>query len=138
MKKLITLMFMSITLISSVGCHLKSGSNQDKAKIVVDEEKLLIEKRIGTEDLYEDLKEITDMEKVEKASNILKKAIWINAKVEMVHPPDYEINNKYFIWLTPQKDMLEVFMHGENKYTKLSNMDSEALYEIITEEKLVD
>lgn len=73
---------------------------------------------------------------MEIALNILKKADWENAKIGMALPPDFRINNKYFIWLTPQKDMLEVFIQGQNKYTKLSEKDSDVLYEMITDEKL--
>ncbi|MFO1444109.1 hypothetical protein KDN24_13025 [Bacillus sp. Bva_UNVM-123] len=76
---------------------------------------MFIEKRVGTENQYEKLKEITDKEKVEKALNILKKVDWENAKIKMAFPPDFRINNKYLIWLTPQKDMLEVFIQGQNK-----------------------
>ncbi|MED4019021.1 MULTISPECIES: hypothetical protein [Sutcliffiella] len=137
MRKLVFLMFMSSVLISLVGCNFQSDSKQvNEANSKAEEEKLLVEKRVGTEDKYEKFKEITDKEKVEKALNILKNADWENAKVKMAHPPDFRINNKYLIWLTPQKDMLEVIIQGENKYTKLSKKDSEVLYEIITEEKL--
>ena len=101
----------------------------------MEEEKLFIEKRIGTENQYEKSKEITYKEKIEKALNILQKADWENAKAQMAHPPDFKINNKYLIWLTPQMDMLEVIIQGQNKYTKLSKMDSKILYEIITNEK---
>ena len=137
MRKFVILIFMSIATISLVGCNLKSDNKQvNETNIIVDEEKLFIEKRVGTENQYEKLKEITDKEKVEKALNILKKADWENAKIEMALPPDFRINNKYLIWPTPQKDMLEVFIQGQNKYTKLSEKDSDVLYEMITDEKL--
>ncbi|WP_053073850.1 hypothetical protein [Bacillus sp. LL01] len=137
MRKLVILMFVSIALISLVGCNLKSDSKQvNETNIIVEEEKLFIEKRVGTENQYEQFNEITDKEKVEKVLNIFREANWENAKVQMAHPPDFRINNKYLIWLTPQKDMLEVIIQGENKYTKLSKEDSTVLYEIITGEKL--
>ena len=137
MRKIVILLFMSIAIISLVGCNLKSDSKQiNEAKIISEEEMLFIEKRVGTENQYEQFKKITDKEKVEKVLNILQKANWKNAKVEMAHPPDFRINNKYLIWLTPQKDMLEVIIQGQNKYTKLTEKDSEVFYNIITNEKL--
>ena len=116
MRKLVILLFLSIVLISLVGCNLKSDIKLvNETNLIVEEEKLLIEKRVGTEDLYEKSKEITDKEKVENALNILHNANWENAKVKMAHSPDFMINKTYLIWLIPQKDMFEVIIQGENK-----------------------
>lgn len=135
MRKFIIL-FMAFSLIGLMGCNLKLDSEKVSGANLIVEEKLLIEKRVGTENQYENSKEITDKDKIEKVLNILQKANWESAKIEMDQSPELKINNKYLIWLSPQKDMLEVIIQGENKYTKLSKKDSEAIYEIITDEKL--
>jgi hypothetical protein len=54
----------------------------------------------------------------------------------MASSPDFKINHNYLIWVTPQRNMLEVIIQGQNKYTKLSEKNSEILYEIITDKKL--
>jgi hypothetical protein len=135
MGKRIIFLLILVATISIVGfSDIKSDSEKVKeTNLIEEEEKLVIEKRSGTDSQYEQFKEITDKEKIEKVLNILQKADWKNAKVQMTHPPDYIINNKYKIWLTPPKNMLEVIF--QNHYTKLSEKDFKELYEIITERK---
>lgn len=99
-------------------------------------EKLEVQKRIGEDNKYELLREITNPEKVEKILLMLEKANWINAKVEMASPPNYKINNKYEIWLTPLNNMLEVVIPSQSKYIKLWGEEAAILFEIIADEKL--
>lgn len=112
------------------------------------EQSLVVEKRIGDDNNYEDFREVTDYEQVQKVNEILKDANWINAKAEMVSPPDYKFafryNNPnieakavlYQLWITPNKDKVELI--GANQYVKLDKSMSAELFEIVTGEKLTD
>lgn len=103
--------------------------------ILFDEEKLQIKQNIVTENEDEGMYEVTDEEKIRTFLSILKIADWIHAKAGMP-VENFLINNKYAIWIASKKDRLEVFIRGEDKYTRLSKNDSEVLYEIIKGEKL--
>ncbi|QOR64928.1 hypothetical protein IM538_13850 [Cytobacillus suaedae] len=142
---LVLLLLLSI-FISLVGCTNQSNGGQDTetnhigelkdSAVIEKEDKLVVRIRIGEDNEYEFYKEITDREKVEKVILILEKANWKNAKVMMAHPPNYKINNKYDIWITPLKNMLEVVIPSQSQYTKLSETESAILYEMITGEQL--
>jgi hypothetical protein len=54
----------------------------------------------------------------------------------MASSPDFKINHNYLIWVTPQRNVLEVIIQGQNKYTKLAEKNSKILYEIITDKKV--
>lgn len=111
-----------------------------------EEQKIEVQKRTG-ENKYEDYKEITDREQIQKLKKILEKANWENAKVNMVRRADYrflfqyknpEIEAKavlYELWVSPNKDKVEV-VKGDNEYVLLSEEDSIVLFEILTGENL--
>ncbi|WP_252505126.1 hypothetical protein [Sporosarcina sp. Marseille-Q4943] len=112
------------------------------------EQSIVVEKRIGDENNYEDFRVVTDNEQVQKLLEILQDANWINAKAERVNPPDYSfvfrfknpnIEAKavlYELWITPNKDKVELI--GGNQYVKLDKNKSAELFEIVTGEKLTD
>lgn len=116
------------------------------------EQSLIVQKRIGDENNYEDFREITDNEQVQKLKEILKDANWINAKPEMAYPPDYKFAFRfknpnieakaalYELWISPNKDKVELLIEGsgENNYVQLDKIKSAELFEIVTEEKLTD
>ncbi|WP_316570083.1 hypothetical protein [Neobacillus sp. YIM B06451] len=83
-----------------------------------------------------DIEEIANEAIIDKAAEILQAADWEDAKMQMAHPPDFKLNDRYFIWLAPGSDRLEIIIYGENKYTKLTKEASGALYEMITGERL--
>lgn len=56
----------------------------------------------------------------------------------MAYPPNFKINYKYDIWITPLKNMLEIVIPSQSQYTRLSAKESAILYEIITGENLVE
>jgi hypothetical protein len=97
---------------------------------------LSIEKQIGTHGFYKRIKTIKEHSKIEAFYDLLVRADWENAQVSMTHPPDYKINNLYSIWLTPQMNRLEIVIDSKNKYTKLSEKDSNQLFELMTGKKL--
>lgn len=114
------------------------------------EQSIVVEKLIGDENNnnYEELREITDNEQVQKVREILKEANWINAKAERVNSPDYRFAFRftntnieakavlYELWITPNKDKVELM--GANQYVRLDEDKSAELFEIITGEKLAD
>ena len=112
------------------------------------EQSIIVEKRIGDENNYGDLREVTDNEQVQKLKEILKDANWINAKAKMASPPDYRFSFRYKnpeiegqavvyqLWITPNKENVELI--GVNEYVKLDISMSAELFEIVAGEKLAD
>ena len=112
------------------------------------EQSIVVEKRIGDENNYEDFREVTDNEQVQKLLEILQDANWIDAEIEMNSHPDYrfalrftnpDIEAKavlYELWITPYKDKVELI--GGYQYVKLGKNESTELFEIVTGEKLTD
>ena len=139
LKYLIT--FMGLILIFIAGCS--DGINNEEQKIEV-------QMRIGDENNYEDFKEITDHEQVKKVQKILDDIDWKNAKVDMARPADYifyfQFNNPeieakavlYKLWISPNKDKVELVIDAQSKYSQLDKKKSGELFEILTGEKLAD
>ncbi|HZG72056.1 MAG TPA: hypothetical protein VEY51_11030 [Chondromyces sp.] len=133
-KKFIALI--SIFLIVITGC-----SNE----VEVEGNAILVQKRIGEENKYEHFKEITDNDKVQKANDILENIHWENAEVNMAYPPHYKFRFEgnyeqseliYDLWISPNKDKIELVIEGESKYGRLSKSKSAKLFEIIVGIKL--
>ncbi|MGM8215627.1 hypothetical protein ACLIA0_08620 [Bacillaceae bacterium W0354] len=131
--------FFGMILIFVVGC-----SNV----IETEEQYIEVQKRIGDENKYEDFKEITDNEQVQKVKDILNDINWEIAKVDMAHPADYrfifqfknpELETKamlYELWISPNKDKVELVIDAESKYIQLNASKSTELFEILTGGKL--
>ncbi|MEK4628788.1 hypothetical protein MKZ17_11330 [Solibacillus sp. FSL R7-0682] len=131
--------FIGIISIFLVGC-----SNE----IETEEQYITIQKRVGDENKYEDFKEITDNEQVQKVKDILNDIDWENAKVNMAYPADYRFifqfkNPKieakavlYELWVSPNKDKVELVIDAGNKYVQLNTSKSAELFEILTGGKL--
>jgi hypothetical protein len=113
-----------------------------------EEQKIEVEKRIGDENKYEDYKEITNNEQVQEVKKILDNVDWEIAKVNMARPADYrfvfqfknpEIEAKavlYELWISPNKDKVELIIDAESKYFQLNEEGSAVLFEILTGGKL--
>jgi hypothetical protein len=135
------IVFIGIISIFIVGC-----SND----IVDKEQSIVVQKRVGDENNYEDFKEITNNEQVKKVREILDDIDWENAQVSMVRPADYSFGFQYKnpkieaktvlyeLWLSPNKDQVELVIDAESKYAQLDKNKSAILFEIITGEKLPD
>lgn len=133
-----------IAIIGIISIYLVGCSNA----IENDEQKIEVQKRIGDENKYEDFKEITNNEQVQKVKEILDDIDWENAKVSMIHPPDYKFgfqfkNPKieakavlYELWISPNKDKIELVIDAESKYIQLNKKNSAELFEILTGGKL--
>lgn len=84
---------------------------------------------------YTVYKKIEDNETVETVLDILLNVPWENAKVLMSRQPDYKIRTvnidsavsyeplTFAVWLSPNKDILEVIIEGQNKYGKIVKDD---------------
>ncbi|MCM3690879.1 hypothetical protein [Neobacillus niacini] len=115
-----------------------------------EEQSIKVQKNLGNENNYEDFKEINQNERVKQVKEIVKDIDWENAKVSMVRPPDYRFGFQYKnpnieakavlyeLWISPNKDRVELVIDAESKYTQLDKETSAVLYELITEEKLSD
>ena len=131
------IMLMGIFSIFMAGCSGNGLENEGN--------KVIVQKRVGEEDNYAHFKEITDEASVTKAKKILDSIRWENAEVSMAYPPHYkfrlaEENEQpdllYSLWISPNKDKVELVIEGKSKYAQLSKKKSARLYEAITDENL--
>jgi hypothetical protein len=128
---------MAMFLVLMVGCS--NGIKNEGNKVVV-------EKQVDGTDKYKLYNEIKDSKEVQNAKDILNSIKWENAKVNMAHPPEYKFhfedtNSKtsgavYQLWISPNKDKIELVIDGESKYVQLSKEKSEELFKIITGKNL--
>ncbi|QDQ02352.1 hypothetical protein FOH38_18750 [Lysinibacillus fusiformis] len=114
----------------------------------MERQKIIVEKQYDT-GTYEDFQEITNRKKVNVVKKILRNAKWQQMKVDMAREADYQfgfqfvnpnIQTKaipYSIWISPNKDTLEV-VAGDNQYVHLNSEDSQKLFEALTDTNLAD
>ncbi|UOE57345.1 hypothetical protein LIT38_10315 [Bacillus sp. CMF12] len=133
--------FIGIISIFIVGC---SNVKEDE------ELNIEVQKCIGDENKYDSFKVITNSEQVKKVREILNSIDWENAKVDMANSADYrfafqyknpEIEAKavlYELWISPNKDKVELVIDAESKYVQLDKNKSAELFEILTGGKLSD
>lgn len=127
--------------ISLVGCNHKDTKEIPTETIQVEH---IEEKRFTVEERqsegYKSLKEVVKSDEVDTVIKIIKNAEWQeNVKAEMAGAPDYRFrlgSFNYDIWVTPNRDRLEIIPQGQAKYIKLPIKDSEILYTIITGKEL--
>ncbi|WP_080846134.1 hypothetical protein [Cytobacillus gottheilii] len=129
-----------IAFIGIISLFIAGCSNQ--------EQNIEVHKRIGDENNYEDFKIITKNQQVQKVREIINNIDWETAKVEMARPADYrfafqfknpDIEAKavlYKLWISPNKDKVELVIDAESKYVQLDNNKSAELFEILTGEKI--
>lgn len=113
-----------------------------------DEQYIVVQKCIGEENKYEDIKEISDSKHVQQVNEILNDIHWKNANMNMARPADYRFifqfkNPKieakavlYELWISPNKDKVTLVIEAQSKYAQLENNKSAELFEILTGEKL--
>jgi hypothetical protein len=129
------IVFIGIISLFTTGC-LDGMKNEEQF--------IKVYKSVGDENKYEDYKKITT-KNVQKVKDILKDSDWKNAKVSMVRPPDYrfvfqfknpEIEAKavlYELWISPNKDQVELVIDAQSKYVQLDKKTSAELIEILTD-----
>jgi hypothetical protein len=113
-----------------------------------EDNKIVVEKQIGETYKYEYYNEIKNIKEVQKLKDILNSISWENAEVDMAYPPHYKFNfentneeNKtneitYRLWISPNKDKVELIIDSESKYVQLNKEKSAELFKIITGKKL--
>jgi len=129
-----------ITLIVIISTFITGCSNQTGIK----EQNIIVEKRIVEENHYVEFKVVKNNEKVKKVKEILGKADWENAKVDMARIADYrfifQLKNPdtqrkavlYELWISPNKDKVELVIDAQSKYVQLDKMSSSELFKILT------
>ncbi|WP_026565753.1 hypothetical protein [Bacillus sp. UNC41MFS5] len=122
-----------LALVSIVGCSNLEGEHVN----IKAENKLIVEKHTGTEGHYEQIKVVTDREKVDIVLKIFKKARWEDSSDKSTYP-DFRINDNYALWVLSPDNRIRVRIEGLDKNTFLSEKDSKTLYQIITNEKFGD
>jgi len=139
LKYIITLIVVMTILIT--GCSNLIGNEEQNIKV---------QKRVVDVNNYEDFEVITNKEKVQKVRELLDNIDWEHTKVDMVRPADYrfifqfknpDINGKsvlYELWISPNKDKVELTVNAESKFVQLDKNHSEELYEILIGGKLSD
>ena len=120
-----------ISLLLMVGC---SDVTEDKAT-----DKNVVQEHMEDENTVN----ISNEEQVEQIKVILNSIEWENAKVNMLNPPDYQfkLNSNtevisYNLWISPNREKIELIMPSNNKYTKLDKNTSAKLFEILTGNQL--
>ncbi|MEK3806485.1 hypothetical protein MHB63_07890 [Bacillus sp. FSL H8-0547] len=103
-----------------------------------------VEKRVADENTYKVHKEITNVKDVDEVRKVLDDAEWITAKASMASPADYRFTFQskdsriiakavlYELWISPNKDRVELVIDAMNKYAQLNEKDSAVLIEIVT------
>ncbi|WP_054025571.1 hypothetical protein [Bacillus sp. FJAT-28004] len=135
-----------------VGCESSEGNNaltinSEQVKnepltesIQKSNDKLIIQKRVGMENRYEDHKEINEEKSVSTVKSILQEGEWEKVKFEMSRSADYKVHFQptdgseakavlYEIWFT--NDIAEIYISGTHSYKKTTKEDAEALGTII-------
>lgn len=146
---LFTIIFIMIGL---VGCESSGGNNSSPINseqvkndpltesVQQSSGKLIVLKRVGMENQYEEHKEIDDAHSVSMVNNILNAGEWEKVKFEMSRSADYKVHFQptdgseakallYEIWFT--NGYAEVYISGIHSYKKLSKEDSETINQII-------
>lgn len=110
--------------------------------------KIVVEKQINGTAQYELYNEIKDSKEVQNVKDILNSIKWENAAVSMAHHADYTFHFEdtskkqksngpsYSLWISPNKDKIELVIDGKVKYVQLDKEKSQKLFKIITGKSL--
>lgn len=131
--------FIGIISVFLVGCSAPSEN---------DEQNIEVQKLMDND--YQAFKEITHKKKVQKVKEIIRDIPWEKGKVNMARPADYRFGFQYKnpgitakavlyeLWISPNKDKVELVIDAESKYIQLDKNKSAELFELLTGEKLSD
>lgn len=135
-KILIVLIVVFLVLI--VGCSKNKG------------DEIVVLKSAGASNKYEDFNVISNGKEVQKVKDILDNISWGKSKVSMDSSPHYKIHFSYTneedkangatydLWISPNKDKVELVIEDKSKYVQLDKEKSAELFEIISGNKLAD
>ena len=141
MKRIVTFTLFIVLCFALVGCNQEETIKAPKEIQTATPQTEHIEKKPFTveerqSEGYKSIKEVVKSDEIETVVEIIENADWEeNIQVEMAFPPEYRFNLgsiNYAIWVTPNRDRLEIIAEGLAKYIKLPIKDSEILYKIIT------
>ncbi|MBT2680914.1 hypothetical protein J7E38_18135 [Bacillus sp. ISL-35] len=128
-------LFLLLTVILLGGCKEEVSSKGKDVRINFDTEESLIVQELSNENAgeYQQIKEITDKEKVDTFFNILSNARWEDSLGKSSYP-DFMINSKYSIWTLTPNNNLRVQINNLDKNTFLSESDSKTIYKLLFNE----
>lgn len=136
MKNLFTLIIIISTFIT--GCSNQIGN---------EEQNIIVEKRVAEANHYEEFKVIKNNDKVQQVREILNTNDWVHAKVNMSRFADYkfifQFKNPdmqakavlYELWISPNKDQVELAINATSEYVQLDKKSSTELLKILTGRK---
>ncbi|EOD00705.1 hypothetical protein L21TH_1306 [Caldisalinibacter kiritimatiensis] len=139
-RKVFIVLFI-ILLIETSGC-----SNED----IIRADRIVVEKRITETNVYKPINEIDDKSEIQNVKDILDIINWENVMVQMVRFPDYKFyfenfNEEsqsdrltYHLWISPNKDKIELVIESKSKYIQLNKEKSIELFKIIVGKKLTE
>jgi hypothetical protein len=140
----IFIFLISIFLVLTAGCT--NGIKNERNGVKNQGDKIIVEKRVGETDKYEYYNEIKGSKEVQKVKDILDSTNWENAKVSMPYHSHYKFhfedtNSKaseavYALWISPNKDKIELVIESASKYVQLNQQVSVELFKIITGKEL--
>lgn len=131
---------MLLVIVTVCSSNIKNQENKMQGN------KVVVERQVNGENNYELYSEITDSKEVQNIKDILNSTKWENAKVDMVHPAEYKFhfedtNSKtigadFELWISPNKDKVELVISSESKYAQLDKEKSEKIFKLITGKNL--
>lgn len=138
----IFIVLIAMLLVIITGC----SSNIRNQEIKIQGNKIIVEKQVNGENNYELYSEIKDSKEVQNAKDILNSTKRENAKVDMIHPAEYKFHfedtniktsgSDFELWISPNKDKVELVISSENKYAQLDKEKSEKIFKLITGKNL--
>lgn len=151
----VVLIILILTLI--VGCSnlntnngIKTNKNKIAQKPHFDEtqNKIVVEKQTNEKNKYEIYNEIKDIKKVQDIKELLSNMDFTNAIVDMAYSPHYKFHledtNKkqksdepvYELWISPNKNQIELVLEPYGRYVQLSKKRSQKLFQLLTGKNL--
>ncbi|KEZ47766.1 hypothetical protein [Metabacillus indicus] len=109
-----------------------------------EEQYIEVEKWAGDDNIYKVDREITSTKEVDEVRKAVDQADWTTAKASMARPADYRFTFQftdrridakavlYELWISPDKDRVELVIDAESKYAQLNKKDSAVVIEIVT------
>ncbi|QOY35115.1 hypothetical protein AWH56_020805 [Anaerobacillus isosaccharinicus] len=122
------------------------GCSETDSKQLTYENDLVVEKQIDDKNQYEVYTKITNTEKMVEIKSLLNNISWEAKEVLMLQPPHYKLRfidkhsgndlQSYFIWITPDKETIEVVKEAWG-YRKLSKNQAKKLLDLTIGEALL-
>ncbi|WP_339147182.1 hypothetical protein [Sutcliffiella sp. BMC8] len=108
-----------------------------KTKVNFEENTINVEE--NTSAGYRKLKVVEDSAELRQIEDILSSVEWERAEVEMSVPPHIRFITDagfFSIWVTANKNRIEIRVEGESMYKKLKEEESTLLFKLVTDKEL--